>query len=158
MLYTILIGLVAGIVAKFLTPGRDPGGWIITILLGIAGSYVGTFLGRSIGHYQDGQTAGFIASVIGAIVLLLIYRLFTKGKTAVERKGAKGTTETVVRRGRREGIPFPATACHFSVTSEAPRSRSPCSSVAVAAIANPLPLHRRTAPGAVHRQQPHPRQ
>ena len=82
MLYTILIGLVAGIVAKFLTPGRDPGGWIITILLGIAGSYVGTFLGRTIGHYQEGQTAGFIASVIGAIVLLLIYRLFTKGKTA----------------------------------------------------------------------------
>lgn len=82
MLYTILIGLVAGVVAKFLTPGKDPGGWIITILLGIAGSYVGTFLGKSIGHYQEGQTAGFIASVIGAIVLLLIYRLFTKGKTA----------------------------------------------------------------------------
>lgn len=82
MLYTILIGLVAGVIAKFLTPGRDPGGWIITILLGIAGSYVGTFLGRSIGHYQEGQTAGLIASVIGAIVLLLIYRLFTKGKTA----------------------------------------------------------------------------
>ena len=82
MLYTILIGLVAGVIAKFLTPGRDPGGWIITILLGIAGSFVGTFLGRSIGHYQDGQTAGFIASVIGAIVLLLIYRLFTRGKTA----------------------------------------------------------------------------
>ncbi len=82
MLYTILIGLVAGVVAKFLTPGKDPGGWIITILLGIAGSYVGTFLGRTIGHYQEGQTAGFIASVIGAVVLLLIYRLFTKGKTA----------------------------------------------------------------------------
>lgn len=82
MLYTILIGLVAGVVAKFLTPGKDPGGWIITILLGIAGSYVGTFLGRTIGHYQEGQTAGFIASIIGAIVLLLIYRLFTKGKTA----------------------------------------------------------------------------
>ena len=82
MLYTILIGLVAGVIAKFLTPGRDPGGWIITILLGIAGSYVGTFLGRTIGHYQEGQTAGFIASVIGAVVLLLIYRLFTKGKTA----------------------------------------------------------------------------
>jgi len=82
VLYTILIGLVAGVVAKFLTPGRDPGGWIITILLGIAGSYVGTFLGRTIGHYQEGQTAGFIASVIGAVVLLLIYRLFTKGKTA----------------------------------------------------------------------------
>jgi uncharacterized membrane protein YeaQ/YmgE (transglycosylase-associated protein family) len=82
VLYTILIGLVAGVVAKFLTPGKDPGGWIITILLGIAGSYVGTFLGQSIGHYQPGQRAGFIASIIGAIVLLLIYRLFTKGKTA----------------------------------------------------------------------------
>lgn len=82
MLYTILIGLLAGIVAKFLTPGKDPGGWIITILLGIAGSYVGAFLGRTLGLYQEGQPAGFIASVIGAIILLLIYRLFTKGKTA----------------------------------------------------------------------------
>ena len=72
MLYTILIGLVAGVVAKFLTPGKDPGGWIITILLGIAGSYVGTFLGKSLGLYQEGQTAGFIASVIGAIVLLFV--------------------------------------------------------------------------------------
>ncbi len=82
MLYTILIGLLAGIVAKFLTPGKDPGGWIITILLGIAGSYVGTFLGQTLGLYQPGETAGFIASVVGAIILLLIYRLFTKGKTA----------------------------------------------------------------------------
>lgn len=82
MLYTILIGLLAGVVAKMLTPGRDPGGWIITILLGIAGSYVGTFLGRTLGLYQEGQAAGFIASVIGAVILLLIYRLFTKGKTA----------------------------------------------------------------------------
>jgi uncharacterized membrane protein YeaQ/YmgE (transglycosylase-associated protein family) len=82
VLYTILIGLLAGIVAKFLTPGKDPGGWIITILLGIAGSYVGAFLGRTLGLYQEGQTAGFIASVVGAIILLLVYRLFTKGKTA----------------------------------------------------------------------------
>lgn len=82
MLYTILIGLAAGVVAKFFMPGKDPGGWIITILLGIAGSYVGTFLGRTLGLYQEGQTAGFIASVVGAIVLLGIYRLFTKGKTA----------------------------------------------------------------------------
>ena len=82
MLYTILIGFLAGAVAKMLTPGKDPGGWIITILLGIAGSYVGTFLGKAIGHYQDGQAAGFIASTIGAVVLLLIYRFFTKGKTA----------------------------------------------------------------------------
>jgi uncharacterized membrane protein YeaQ/YmgE (transglycosylase-associated protein family) len=82
VLYTLLIGLVAGTVAKLLTPGKDPGGWIITILLGIAGSWVGTFLGRTIGHYQDGQAAGFIASTIGAVILLLVYRLFTKGKTA----------------------------------------------------------------------------
>jgi uncharacterized membrane protein YeaQ/YmgE (transglycosylase-associated protein family) len=82
VLYTLLIGLLAGAAAKFLTPGKDPGGWIITILLGIAGSFVGTFLGRSIGKYQDGQAAGFIASTIGAVVLLLVYRLFTKGKTA----------------------------------------------------------------------------
>jgi len=82
VLYTILIGFLAGAVAKMLTPGKDPGGWIITILLGIAGSYVGTFLGKAIGHYEDGQAAGFIASTIGAVVLLLIYRFFTKGKTA----------------------------------------------------------------------------
>jgi uncharacterized membrane protein YeaQ/YmgE (transglycosylase-associated protein family) len=82
VLYTILIGLLSGAVAKMLTPGKDPGGWIVTILLGIAGSFVGTFLGRSIGHYQEGQAAGFIASVVGAVLLLLVYRLFTKGKTA----------------------------------------------------------------------------
>jgi uncharacterized membrane protein YeaQ/YmgE (transglycosylase-associated protein family) len=83
VLYTILIGLLSGAVAKMLTPGKDPGGWIITILLGIAGSFVGTFLGRTLGLYQDGQAAGFIASVVGAVLLLLVYRLFTKGKTAV---------------------------------------------------------------------------
>ena len=82
MLYTILIGLLAGVVAKMLTPGKDPGGWIVTILLGIAGSYVGTFLGRTLGLYQEGQAAGFIASVIGAVILLLLYRLFTRGKAA----------------------------------------------------------------------------
>jgi uncharacterized membrane protein YeaQ/YmgE (transglycosylase-associated protein family) len=82
VLYTLLIGLLVGAIAKMLTPGKDPGGWIITILLGIAGSYVGTFLGRTLGLYQVGQAAGFIASTIGAVLLLLLYRLFTKGKTA----------------------------------------------------------------------------
>lgn len=82
MLYTLLIGLLVGAIAKMITPGKDPGGWIITILLGIAGSYVGTFLGRTLGLYQVGQAAGFIASTIGAVLLLLLYRLFTKGKTA----------------------------------------------------------------------------
>lgn len=72
---TLIIGLLVGAVAKLLTPGRDPGGCIITILLGIAGAFVAGYLGQAIGWYQPGQPAGFIASVIGAMLLLLIYRL-----------------------------------------------------------------------------------
>ena len=75
MLATIVIGLVIGIVAKFLMPGRDPGGFIITTLLGIAGSVVGAYIGRALGLYQVGQPAGFIASVIGAMILLFIFRM-----------------------------------------------------------------------------------
>lgn len=83
MLYTLIIGLLAGAVAKLLTPGKDPGGWIITILLGIAGSFVGTWLGQVLGLYAPGESAGFIASVIGAVILLLIYRFFTRNKAQV---------------------------------------------------------------------------
>jgi uncharacterized membrane protein YeaQ/YmgE (transglycosylase-associated protein family) len=72
---TLAIGLVVGAVAKLLMPGRDPGGCIVTILLGVAGAFVATYLGTAIGWYQPGQPAGFIASVIGAILLLLLYRL-----------------------------------------------------------------------------------
>ena len=79
----VLIGLVIGAIAKLLMPGKDPGGFVITILLGIAGSLVGTFLGRSLGMYQEGQSAGFIMSVIGAIVLLFIYRLIVGRRRAV---------------------------------------------------------------------------
>lgn len=75
LLYTLLIGLVIGAVAKFLMPGRDPGGCIITILLGIAGSFVASYLGQAMGWYASGQPAGFIFSVIGAMILLLIYRM-----------------------------------------------------------------------------------
>lgn len=82
MLYTLLIGLIIGAVAKMLMPGNDPGGWIITILLGIAGAWVGAFLGRTLGLYAEGEPAGFIASVIGAMILLGVYRMFTKGKAA----------------------------------------------------------------------------
>lgn len=73
IIMTFLIGLVVGIVAKFLTPGRDPGGFIVTAIIGIVGSFVATWLGQTIGWYQAGQTAGFIGSVIGAIILLVIY-------------------------------------------------------------------------------------
>ncbi len=72
---TLIIGLLVGIVAKFLMPGKDPGGFIITTLIGIAGAFIAHFLGRQMGWYADGQPAGFIASVVGAILLLGIYRL-----------------------------------------------------------------------------------
>ncbi|MEO5721400.1 MAG: GlsB/YeaQ/YmgE family stress response membrane protein [Chthoniobacterales bacterium] len=75
LLWTIIIGAVIGIVAKLLMPGRDPGGCIITILLGIAGAFLAGYLGRAMGWYQEGQPAGFIFSVIGAMILLLLYRI-----------------------------------------------------------------------------------
>ena len=75
ILWTIIIGAIIGVVAKLLTPGRDPGGCIITILLGIAGSFLAGFLGRAMGWYAEGEPAGFIFSVVGAIILLLIYRM-----------------------------------------------------------------------------------
>ena len=75
ILGTLVIGLIVGVIAKLLMPGRDPGGCLITILLGIAGAFVAGFLGRAIGWYEPGQPAGFIASVIGAMLVLLVYRL-----------------------------------------------------------------------------------
>ena len=75
IIWTILIGFVVGIVAKFLMPGRDPAGFIITVLIGIAGSFIATYLGRAMGWYQLGQSAGFIAAVLGSIILLFIYRM-----------------------------------------------------------------------------------
>lgn len=76
--WVAIIGLVVGALAKLIMPGKDPGGFIITMLLGVAGSFIATFLGRAVGWYQPGQAAGFIMSLIGAIVLLVIYRLFKK--------------------------------------------------------------------------------
>jgi uncharacterized membrane protein YeaQ/YmgE (transglycosylase-associated protein family) len=78
LLWVIIIGLVAGAVAKLIMPGKDPGGLLITMALGVAGALLATFLGRFIGWYQSGESAGFIAAVIGAIILLFIYRLIKK--------------------------------------------------------------------------------
>ena len=78
LLWTLLIGLVIGAVAKLLMPGNDPGGFIITMLLGVAGSVVATYLGQTLGFYAEGSGAGFIMSVLGAMLLLFIYRLVTK--------------------------------------------------------------------------------
>ena len=80
-LWMCLIGLIAGAVAKLIMPGKDPGGFVITMLLGIAGSLLAGYLGRLLGFYQEGKPAGFIMSVVGAIILLGIYRL-------VKSKGA----------------------------------------------------------------------
>jgi uncharacterized membrane protein YeaQ/YmgE (transglycosylase-associated protein family) len=73
----IIVGLIVGALAKLVMPGRDPGGIIITILLGIVGSIIAGFLGRAIGWYQEGQPAGFIASVFGAVLILFLYRALT---------------------------------------------------------------------------------
>ena len=77
---TILIGFVVGLLARFLKPGRDAMGFILTTLLGIAGAFLGTFVGRTLGLYQGDETAGFIMSLIGAILLLAIWGVFSRGK------------------------------------------------------------------------------
>ena len=74
-IWAIIIGGLAGLVAKFLMPGRDPGGFIITILLGIGGALVATWLGQAVGWYRAGEGAGFIASIVGAVIILFIYRM-----------------------------------------------------------------------------------
>jgi uncharacterized membrane protein YeaQ/YmgE (transglycosylase-associated protein family) len=80
IIWVLVIGLVVGAIAKLLMPGKDPGGCIITILLGIAGAFVASYLGQALGWYQPGQPAGFIGSVVGAMILLLLYRfLFRRG-------------------------------------------------------------------------------
>lgn len=81
LLWEALIGLIVGAVAKFLMPGKDPGGIFITMGIGIVGSLIATYLGQLIGWYQQGQSAGFIMSVAGSVLLLFLYRLI-KGKTA----------------------------------------------------------------------------
>jgi uncharacterized membrane protein YeaQ/YmgE (transglycosylase-associated protein family) len=72
----ILFGLIVGALAKLLMPGRDPGGIVVTILLGIVGALVGGFIGRLLGMYQYGQSAGYIMATLGAIVILFVYRQF----------------------------------------------------------------------------------
>lgn len=74
----ILFGLVVGVIAKLLMPGRDPGGFIITILLGIAGALMGGFIGRAMGFYGEGQGAGWIMSILGAVILLALYRMMAR--------------------------------------------------------------------------------
>ena len=79
-LWMLIIGLIIGAIAKFIMPGKDPGGIIVTMLIGIVGALIAGFLGRAMGWYNEGEPAGFIASVVGAILLLVIYRFATKNR------------------------------------------------------------------------------
>lgn len=74
----IVVGGLAGAIAKLLMPGRDPGGCIITVLLGIAGALVAGYLGKMVGWYKMGEGAGFVAAIVGAFILLLLYRLIAR--------------------------------------------------------------------------------
>ena len=78
----IIFGLFVGAIAKLLMPGRDPGGFLITMLLGMAGAGIGGWLGRSLGMYGPGEPAGFFMALIGAVALLALYRMFISPKTA----------------------------------------------------------------------------
>jgi uncharacterized membrane protein YeaQ/YmgE (transglycosylase-associated protein family) len=83
LLAALIVGLIVGAIAKLLMPGRDPGGIIVTMLIGVAGALIATWLGRALNWYGPGQGAGWIASVVGAIILLFLYRVF---------RGRRGTT------------------------------------------------------------------
>ncbi len=83
IIWTILIGFVVGLLAKMLTPGRDPSGFFVTAAIGIAGSLLATFGGQALGLYNAGEPAGFIGSLVGAIVLLVIYHLVRRNSATV---------------------------------------------------------------------------
>ena len=80
---TIIIGFIVGLIAKILVPGRDPGGFVITTLLGIAGAFVAKYIGQALNWYRPEDAAGFIASIVGAVLLLAVYHLFRRGRNRV---------------------------------------------------------------------------
>jgi uncharacterized membrane protein YeaQ/YmgE (transglycosylase-associated protein family) len=82
LIWMAIIGLIVGAIAKFIMPGKDPGGIIVTMLLGIAGALLAGWIGRAVGWYQEGQSAGFIFSIVGAIILLILYRLLFRRSTS----------------------------------------------------------------------------
>ena len=83
LLWTALIGLIVGALAKFIMPGKEPGGIFVTMLIGIAGSFLGTWLGRLVGHYGPEDSAGFLMSLVGALILLGIYHLIRRSRASV---------------------------------------------------------------------------
>jgi uncharacterized membrane protein YeaQ/YmgE (transglycosylase-associated protein family) len=81
IIWTILIGFVVGLLAKFVMPGRDPGGFFVTAAIGIIGSLIATYGGKALGIYSGEETAGFIGAFVGAIILLILYRLLMRGRS-----------------------------------------------------------------------------
>jgi uncharacterized membrane protein YeaQ/YmgE (transglycosylase-associated protein family) len=77
----LIFGLIVGAVARFLVPGREPGGWIVSTLLGVAGSFTGAFLGRELGLYRTGEPAGFVMALFGAILLVVLYHAATRRRS-----------------------------------------------------------------------------
>jgi uncharacterized membrane protein YeaQ/YmgE (transglycosylase-associated protein family) len=82
LLLFLIFGLIVGVLARLIVPGREPGGWLVSLAIGVAGSYLGGFLGRVFGMYGQGQAAGFLMSVFGAVVLLLCYHAIIKRRPA----------------------------------------------------------------------------
>ena len=82
IIWTILIGFIVGVLAKFVMPGKDPGGFFVTAAIGIIGSIIATYGGRALGIYSGEDTAGFIGAFIGAVVLLILYRLVMRGRSS----------------------------------------------------------------------------
>ncbi|MEO9235117.1 MAG: GlsB/YeaQ/YmgE family stress response membrane protein [Polyangiaceae bacterium] len=80
LLIFLVFGLIVGALARLIVPGKEPGGWIISMALGVLGSFLGTFLGRGLGWYQDGEPAGFLMSLVGAIILVAGYHAITRGR------------------------------------------------------------------------------
>ena len=74
----LVFGLVVGALARFIVPGKEPGGWVVSLLLGVAGSFLGAFLGRGLNMYREGEPAGFVMSLLGAIVLTVGYHLIVR--------------------------------------------------------------------------------
>ena len=83
IIWTVIIGFIVGLVARFLMPGRDPAGFVVTAILGIVGALVATFLGQALGWYAQGEPAGFIGSVIGAIIVLAVYHMIRRNRPVV---------------------------------------------------------------------------
>ena len=83
IVWTIIIGFVAGVIAKFLVPGKnEPSGFILTTILGIVGAFLASYLGQALGFYQPGQGAGLIGAVVGAVIVLFIWGMVTRNRTA----------------------------------------------------------------------------